>query len=79
MMIEKTIILKDFTSLKSFFEIAADEPYDIELTLGKKTVNAKNVNDVFSLDLTKPLLMTAHCESCGELLKRIRNLLYEDK
>ena len=78
-MLEKTILLKDFSAVKSFFEIATDEPYDIELTLGKKTANAKIIDEVFSLDLTKPLLMTAHCESCGELLKRIRNFIYEDK
>ena len=78
-MLEKTIIFRDFTAVKDFFEIAASEPYDIELSFGKKTVNAKNINEVFSLDLTKPLLMTAHCESSGELLKRIRKYIYEDK
>ncbi|MBR5923266.1 MAG: hypothetical protein IKZ59_05675, partial [Clostridia bacterium] len=68
-MLEKTIILRDFASVREFFGIAASEPYDIELSLGKKTVNAKNADEVFALDLTKPLLMTAHCETCGELLK----------
>ena len=70
-MLEKTIILKDFEAVKRFVDIANEKPYDIELLLGKYVVNAKSIMGVFSLDLTKPLVMVAHTDSPAELLRQI--------
>lgn len=78
-MFEKTIVLKDFNSVKEFVEIANSEPYDIELMYGKYVVNAKSIMGVFSLDLTKPVIMAAHCETPGELLRKIKKFVYEEK
>ena len=78
-MIEKTITLKNYNSVKEFIEIANSKPYDIELMYKNKTVNAKDTSGVFSLDLTKPIVMVAHCQSAGELLMQIRKYLYEDR
>ena len=78
-MIEKTIALKNYNSVKEFIEIANSKPYDIELMYKNKTVNAKDTSGVFSLDLTKPIVMVAHCQSAGELLMQIRKYLYEDR
>ena len=78
-MIEKTITLKDFGAVKEFVEIANSKDYDIELMLGKYIINAKSIMGVFSLDLTKPLVMVAHCDSAGILLRQINKFIYEDK
>ncbi len=78
-MLEKTIFLKDFSSVKEFVEIANDEPYDIELMYGKYVINAKSIMGVFSLDLTKPVIMVAHCETPGELMRKIKKFIYEEK
>ncbi|MBR4762024.1 MAG: HPr family phosphocarrier protein [Clostridia bacterium] len=77
-MVEKTLIFKDFGSIKRFVEIADSKPYDIELSYGKKTVNAKDISQVFSLDLTKPIVCVAHCENPGEFLMQIRKFIYRD-
>ncbi len=69
-MLEKTIILKDFEAVKNFVDIANEKPYDIELLSGKYVVNAKSIMGVFSLDLTKPLVMVAHTDSYAELLRQ---------
>ncbi|MBQ8739947.1 MAG: HPr family phosphocarrier protein [Clostridia bacterium] len=69
-MLEKTIILKDFEAVKKFVDIANEKPYDIELLSGKYVVNAKSIMGVFSLDLTKPLVMVAHTNSHAELLRQ---------
>lgn len=69
-MIEKTIILKDFEAVKNFVDIANTKPYDIELLSGKYIVNAKSIMGVFSLDLTKPLVMVAHTDSAAEILRQ---------
>ena len=78
-MLEKTIILQDFNAVKEFVEIANSKDYDIELMYGKYVINAKSIMGVFSLDLTKPLVMVAHCECAGELLRQIKKFIYEDK
>ncbi len=75
-MLEKTIILKDFKAVKKFVDIANEKPYDIELLSGKYIVNAKSIMGVFSLDLTKPLVMVAHTDSHAELLRAIAQFEY---
>lgn len=78
-MIEKTITLNNYNSIKKFVEITKTKPYDIELMYKNKTVNAKDINAIFSLDLTKPLVLVAHCDSAGELLMQIKKNIYEGK
>jgi phosphotransferase system HPr-like phosphotransfer protein len=75
-MLEKTIILKDFEAVKKFVDIANEKSYDIELLSGKYVVNAKSIMGVFSLDLTKPIVMVAHTDSHAELLRSIAQFEY---
>lgn len=44
---------------------------------GKYIVNAKSIMGVFSLDLTKPLVMVAHGEMVAELIRQIEPYAYE--
>lgn len=76
-MLEKTILLKNFESVKLFVDIASEKPYDIELLSGKYVVNAKSIMGVFSLDLTKPLVMVAHTDSHAELLRQTAQFHYD--
>ena len=75
-MLEKTIILKDFEAVKKFVDIANEKPYDIDLLSGKYLVNAKSIMGVFSLDLTKPMVMVAHCDSATELSRQTAQFAY---
>ena len=75
-MLEKTIVLKDFEAVKNFVDIANQKPYDIELLSGKYIVNAKSIMGVFSLDLTKPLIMVAHTDSHAEILRQTAQFEY---
>lgn len=76
-MLEKTIILKEFEAVKKFVDIANEKPYDIELLSGKYVVNAKSIMGVFSLDLTKPLVMVAHTDAHAELLRQTAPFHYD--
>ncbi|MBR4909778.1 MAG: HPr family phosphocarrier protein [Clostridia bacterium] len=75
-MFEKTLIFKDFDSIREFVKIANGKPYDIELSYAGKAVNAKKTEEVFTLDLTKPLVCVAHCDNPGEFLMQIRKFVY---
>ncbi len=76
-MLEKTIILKDFEAVKRFVDIINQKPYDVELLSGKYVINAKSIMGIFSLDLTKPLVMVAHTDSHGELLRQTAQFHYD--
>ena len=70
-MIEKKIFLKTLEEVKEFVSVAMSRKYDLELLSGKYVVNAKSIMGVFSLDLTKPIVVVAHTDSDSELLAAI--------
>lgn len=70
-MLEKTIILKDFAAVKKFVDIANQLDCEVELLSGKYVVNAKSIMGIFSLDLTKPLVVVAHTDSHAELQRQL--------
>ncbi len=70
-MFEKTIMLKSIDDVKRFVDLANTKEYDIELMSGKYIVNAKSIMGVFSLDLTKPLVMVAHCDMVAGLARQV--------
>ncbi len=75
-MLEKTIILKNFEAVKKFVDIANEKPYDIDLLSGKYVVNAKSIMGVFSLDLTKPIVMVAHTDTAKDLIRQTAEFEY---
>lgn len=78
-MLEKTLFLGNIDDVKNFVDMANTKPYDIELMSGKYIVNAKSIMGVFSLDLTKPVIMVAHCDTAGELSRQIAPYVFVDK
>lgn len=70
-MLEQKLFFNNLEEIKEFVNIANTKDYDIELISTKYVVNAKSIMGVFSLDLTKPVLMRAHCDKNGELIKQI--------
>lgn len=78
-MLEKTIMLSSFDDVKKFVDIACSKDYDIELLSGKYIVNAKSIMGVFSLDLTKPLVVVAHCENNAEFARQMEQFAKEHK
>lgn len=78
-MFEKTIMLNSFEDVKKFVDIACSKDYDIELLSGKYIVNAKSIMGVFSLDLTKPLVVAAHCENNAEFARQMEQFSKDQK
>lgn len=70
-MLEKSLMLRSMDDVKKFVDIANTKSYDIELMSGKYIINAKSIMGVFSLDLTKPVTMVAHCDSVAELARQV--------
>ena len=70
-MLEKELMLTNFDDVKKFVEITNSKDYPIELLSGKYVINAKSIMGIFSLDLTKPVTMVAHCDNIAKLSRQI--------
>ncbi len=70
-MLEKELMLQNFEDVKKFVEITNSKDYPIELLSGKYVINAKSIMGIFSLDLTKPVTMVAHCDNIAELSRQV--------
>lgn len=70
-MLEKQLMLENFEDVKKFVEITNSKDYPIELLSGKYIINAKSIMGIFSLDLTKPVTMVAHCDNIAELSRQV--------
>lgn len=75
-MMTKEIMLSRIEEVKAFVSFAMTRDYDIELSSGRYTVDAKSIMGIFSLDLTRPMTLTAHCEGDADLEAAVAPYLY---
>ena len=56
------ILLASINDVKEFVNIVAKYDFDIDLTSGRYVVDAKSIMGIFSLNLSKPIKVEAHCD-----------------
>ena len=66
------ISLQMAQNVKEFVKIVQDYPYEIDLKSDKYVVDAKSILGIFSLDLSKPLVVEIHSDSCDDLLTTLK-------
>lgn len=76
-MIERTISLHSVDDVKKLVTLANSYPFDIRLSEGKYTVNAKSVMGVFSLDLSKKIKLVAECEEDSSFCEALIDFVIE--
>ena len=64
------ILLDNMEKVKNFVSLALTKDFDVDLISGKYVVNGKSIMGVFSLDLTKPLIVKTEIAD-DEFLKQI--------
>ncbi len=62
-MVKAVIKLVSIDDVKEFVKKANEADYDIDLSLGKYTVDAKSIMGIFSLDLSREIGLTVHSDS----------------
>ena len=55
------IMLDSISSVKDFVNAVNKYDFDVDLTSGRYVVDAKSIMGIFSLDLSKPIMLEAHC------------------
>ena len=66
---EVKIRLSSIEDVRNFVELVRQFEGDIDLASGRYIVDAKSIMGIFSLDLMKPILLTAYGEASEQLLK----------
>lgn len=66
------ISLQMASQVKSFVAIVQKYSYDIDLRSERYVVDAKSILGIFSLDLSKPITVEIHSETCGDLLEELK-------
>ena len=63
--------LSTIADVQEFVGIVARTPIDIDLCSGRYVVDAKSIMGIFSLDLLKPIKLTAHSDDTEELFEAL--------
>lgn len=66
-----TIKLETINDVKNFVNCVSLCDYDVDLVSGRYAIDAKSIMGIFSLDLTKPIVLQAHTDDSHELLEQI--------
>ena len=54
---EFSVLLTSVTDVKSFVDAATVYPYDVDILAGRYVVNGKSIMGLFSVDLSKPIIV----------------------
>ena len=65
------IKLSSIEDVRNFVNIVSKYNIDIDLMSGRYVVDAKSIMGIFSLDLLKPIKLTAHSEDTDALMADI--------
>lgn len=72
----KSVLIKlnSADKVKDFVRITSKYDYDIDVRSGRYVVNAKSILGIFSLDLSRPVVLEIYNDSCQELLDEVMYL-----
>lgn len=70
LMTECKVKLNSIADVKEFTSLANSRTFELDLVSGKYTVDAKSIMGIFSLDLTKSLVLVLHGsdEECKDFI-----------
>ena len=69
------IDLKMVENVKKFVSIAHKYNFNIDLRSGRHVVDGKSILGIFSLDLSKPIILEVYSDDCEELLEELSPML----
>ena len=73
------LLLDNMDKVKEFVSIALTKSYDVDLVSGKYVINGKSIMGIFSLDLTKPIMVNADVGDDNEFALQIEKFIFENK
>ena len=75
---KKTMVMLDsISAVKDFVSIVSAYDYDVDLASGRYAVDAKSIMGIFSLDLSKPIQLTAHTDDADKFFAEIKEFIVD--
>lgn len=62
----KRVLINSIEKVKQFCTVSNEAPFDVDLISGRYTIDAKSIMGIFSLNLSNPIEMIAHCDIDSE-------------
>lgn len=62
-------------NVKAFVNIMSRYPYEVDLRSDRYVVDAKSILGIFSLDLSKPVILEVFDDDCQDLMDAIKPFL----
>ena len=69
---EIKIKLTNVQDIREFVNQVILADYEVDLVQGRYVIDAKSIMGIFSLDLLKPIALTAHADDCDALMEDIK-------
>ena len=69
------VVLSMAESVKNFVNIVNKYAYDIDLRSGRFLIDAKSLLGIFSLELSKPIVLEIHSDKCDDLLDELKDYI----
>lgn len=73
------LLLDNMEKVKKFVSITITKPYDVDLVSSKYVINGKSIMGIFSLDLTKPVMVNADIGDDKEFTEEIQQFVIQNK
>ena len=66
------IAINTINDVKNFVNIVTKYDYDVDIISGRYAIDAKSIMGIFSLDLSKDLVLHIHSDNCSDFLEEIK-------
>lgn len=77
-MVKKEVFFQTMSDIQNFNKIAFRCDYDVDLQQGKYLVDAKSIMGIFSLDLSKPLILNADTDDESKVKETFADFVGEE-
>ena len=72
-----TVMLDSISAVKNFVNIVTAYDFEVDLASGRYAVDAKSIMGIFSLDLSKPIQLTAHTDDADKFFAEIKEFIVD--
>jgi len=72
---ELTIKFDSISEVKDFVDMISEFTFDIDLVSGRYVIDAKSIMGIFSLDLSKNIVMVAYTDDISKLKEAIKKFI----
>ncbi|MCL2086129.1 MAG: HPr family phosphocarrier protein [Oscillospiraceae bacterium] len=72
---EVSIKIPYIADVKKFVNTISKYEFDADVVSGRYSVDAKSIMGLFSLDLSKTLVLKIHTDDCDEFLTEIKDFI----